>query len=384
MVKDADPAPGLYVHIPFCLSRCSYCTFSSGLYDPNLVDRYLDALAVELSCRKEFNSRGKPATLFIGGGTPSLLSLSQLEKLFSLLPFPDVYGEATCEINPDSFDVEKLALFRQYGINRCSFGVQTFSERGLALLGRRHSAEMALDRISAAMDSGIQSVSLDLISGWPGQTEEELITDLSQACELGITHISCYNLMIEEKARLRKLMERERLSEKSEDEMRLFWDITDSFLEEEGYVHYETSNFARPGFSCRHNINTWKGKNYLGIGAAAHSHIRGRRFANHADATSYVSLIEQKGMAEVFSETLDPISKAKECVVFWLRLFEGIDCADFQNRIGIDVFELYSWGLTKLISDGYLKIERRRDERVFLKINRRFQPILDSILVDLV
>lgn len=384
MAKDAESSPGLYVHIPFCLSRCSYCAFSTGLYDSEQVDRYLNALARELSMRNIFTAATKPATLFIGGGTPSSLSSSQLEKLLSILPFPDDDGEATCEINPDSLDMEKLSILRRYGINRCSFGVQTFSGSGLKLLGRRHDSKTAVRTIARAIDSGMPSVSLDLISGWPGQSLEELITDLRQANELGVTHISCYNLMVEEGSRFRDVMAKRNLHEKDDVEMRRFWDMADSLLVKEGFIHYETSNFARPGFACRHNMDTWKGKEYLGIGSAAHSHLGGRRFANTSTTESYIESMECGDLAEVYSEVLDPVAKAKECAVFWLRLLEGIDCAEFRQRTGFDLFELYAQEFPALNDKGFICTETTGNDDIRVKVRREMHPVLDSILVDLV
>lgn len=384
MTATDKPNPALYVHIPFCLSRCSYCAFATGLYRSELADSYLFALETELSRRNLFSPFVKPATLFIGGGTPTSLSLKQMERLFSLLPFPESGGETTCEINPDSLDSDKLYLMRQFGINRCSLGVQTFSDDGLILLNRRHDARIAQEKVAMAVAGGFASVSLDLISGWPGQSEKGLEADLRKAVELGVNHLSCYNLMLEEGSSLRRTMDKRGLKEKNEDEMRRFWDLTESVLEEAGFIHYETSNFARPGFACRHNTNIWKGKDYLGAGSSAHSYIRGRRFANHGDACSYISMIKEKGEAEVFSESLGPESRARECAVFWLRLFEGMDCGEFLERTGFDFMALYSTILPQFVEDKILEIDKNPDGGVLVRVKKEMHPVLDAILVDLI
>lgn len=376
-----NTAPGLYVHIPFCLSRCSYCTFASGLYNADLADRYLEALANELARWNIFDSTHPPSTVFIGGGTPSCPSINQMQKLLSLLPLPDKGNEATCELNPDSVENEKLALLKASGCTRCSFGVQTFSQKGLRLLARRHDAKTAIDRVRRAVEMGFDSINLDLITAWPGQTFDELIFDLRMAVDLGVTHISCYNIMYERGSLFYNLLYNNKLEEKNDGETAMFWRHTEEFLERSGFVHYETSNFARPGFQCRHNINTWKGKEYLGIGASAHSHIAGRRFANTTDTAEYVDTLLKGKSAEVFSECLSPKEKARETAVFWLRLFDGIDYTEFRERTGYDLFELYGEELAILLRAGTVATS---DDRQKVFVPKKYQSVLDSILVDLV
>ena len=378
------PAPrpvGLYVHIPFCRSRCSYCAFASGIYTPHTADIYIDTLAREISLRPLFNDRCKPETLFIGGGTPSSLDVKQLEKLLLLLPKPVDGGEATCELNPDSTDIEKLTLLHAHGINRCSFGVQTFSEKGLRLLGRRHDAGQAETIIRKALEMGFSSVSLDLITGWPGQSIGDALFDVRQAVALGVTHISCYNLSIDNGSEFYEKLTINELMEPTEERLAEFWEMVEGYLLAQGFEHYETSNFCRPGFACRHNVNTWKGGEYLGIGAAAHSHHSGRRWATTPSTSEYISNLAQGMVPEVFSEQLEPEEKAKECAAFWLRLFDGIDIQEFAERTGFDIFSLYGETLDKLCSQGYVEINADQT-KVF--VPKKYQLLLDSIVVDLI
>ena len=262
LTNTSPSLPGLYVHIPFCASRCRYCSFASNLYDMNLADRYLDALHKELAYHTDTLSVGI-STLFIGGGTPSILTLQQMKLLLSQFQKYYTVEEFTVECNPDSLSREKLSLLRQCGVNRLSIGVQTFNPDGLHLLGRRHTADAAKKAITQAFEMGFTSVSLDLIIAWPGQTQEMLIQDLKTAISLGVTHISCYNLIVEEKTAIFTDFASGALIEKTDNEAREFWDISETYLAENGFDHYEISNFAKPEKQCKHNVNCWKGLDYI-------------------------------------------------------------------------------------------------------------------------
>lgn len=377
-----DP-PSLYVHIPFCLSRCAYCTFTSGLYDTSLADAYLDAVQMELDLRCGAASDYAPPTLYVGGGTPSCLSVRQLTKLMAILPMPVASGEATLEFNPDSASPSKLDLVRQHGFNRCSFGVQTFSPEGLRLLDRRHDAECAKTALRAAVAAGFSSVSLDLITAWPGQTLACLRDDLRQALDLGVRHISCYNLMVDPEGSFPQRLRAFGRTEMDEDTVRKYWDVTVEYLSRHGFEQYEVSNFALPGHACRHNIAIWKGKEYHGIGAGAHSHIDGRRFANFNDVGAYIRAVNAGEAHEEFEERLPAKEKAKECAVFWLRLAEGIDTAEFRERTRFGFFDLYADELPPLLAQGYLE-EITIHGRRRVRIAPRCLPLLDAVLVDLV
>ena len=375
-----DATPSLYVHIPFCRSRCPYCSFASGGYEANLADAYLDALSRELSQRGVFDSIS-PSSIFIGGGTPSCLSLKQCEKLLRQLRFSSPVPEITCEINPDSASREKLRLLRDSGVNRCSFGVQTFSEKGLRLLGRRHNAAKARKAVETAVLLGFSEISLDLMFAWPGQDKKSFLQDLKQAVSLGITHLSCYQLTLEEDSRFYNDLSKNNIHEINADHNREFWDTAEQVLREDGFEHYETSNYCRPGHVCRHNVAIWKGGNYLGIGSAAHSHLENRRFANVSDAEKYIAALTEDRLPEVFSETLNPEAKAKECAIFWLRLFEGVEMEEFKTRTGFDFRELYAGTLPGLLERGWLEFSEGGKR---IRVGEKHQPILDSILVELV
>lgn len=373
--KKIEPAlPSLYIHIPFCLSRCGYCAFVSGVYDVDAADRYLSALQNEITVR---GAEGKQfETLFIGGGTPSCLSVRQLETLMMMLPA--IRGEATCEMNPDSVTREKLRLLRDGGINRVSFGVQTFSEEGLRLLGRRHDQQAAAQAVAWAHEVGFpRGVSIDLINGWPGQDENILLNDLEKSTNLNIQHISNYNFILEPDAARHD--EYAHLRQQTDEEGRRYWDLIEEFLENKGFIHYETSNFSLPGFPCDHNVAIWKGGEYLGLGLGAHSHLSGRRFANSDDLELYTRYSSFPEKIEVFSEQLDKREKARECAIFWLRLFEGVELREFSRRTGCDFFELYADELPALFASGALE-----KSATHVRVPRRFQPLLDSVLTELI
>ena len=370
-----DQAPGLYVHIPFCLSRCGYCAFTSTVYDKDRADAYIEAIRHELSTRTVFNETAFPSTLFIGGGTPSVLTPAQLGRLFSYIPMPAAGGEATCEINPDSASEEKLTLLRDAGINRVSFGAQTFSEQGLRLLGRRHNAEQIERAVASASRLGFSRINIDLINGYPGQSEETLREDLRRAVELGVDHVSSYNFILEESASGYAALSA-LAGEEDEEWGRRCWDLTEEWLcGRGGFHHYEVSNFARSGGECAHNAAIWRGGEYLGVGASACSYLAGRRNGNTADVAAYVA----GDNSEAWSECLDDDAAARECTVFWLRLYEGIDLEVFRRRTGRDFFDLYRGHAESLIAEGMMEY---RDGRI--RVLPEYMPVLDAVLVDLV
>lgn len=365
---------GLYVHIPFCHSRCGYCTFTSGIYDEATADAYLTGLAREIAARNIANTPF--ATLFIGGGTPSCLSSAQLSTLFSILP--TVSGEATCEMNPDSATPEKLRLLQEHGINRVSFGVQTFSPDGLRLLGRRHDASQAIRAVEWANQVGFpRGVNIDLINSWPGQGLTIIENDIKISISLNIQHLSNYSLIIEDDAP--GYEQYIGGMEGGEEAERRSWDFIEEYLGNYGFNHYETSNFSLRGFECAHNVEIWRGGEYYGIGLGSHSHVAGRRFANTTDLEKYIKCSNTIEELEVFSEILEGREKARECTVFWLRLFEGVDTKEFLRRTGVDFFALYAGVLEGMIESGVMEVERG-----YVRVARKYQPLLDMVLADLV
>lgn len=375
--------PGLYVHIPFCASRCRYCAFASSIHESERASRYLEAMKMEARHRGIFPTTAI-STLFIGGGTPSVLEPKNLTELFSFLPTLSSSIEATCEANPDSLSPEKIEILLANGINRLSLGVQTFDSKGQRFLGRRHDAKQARQAIGLAVKAGFQSVNIDLLSAWPGQKVVDLKNDLAIAMDLGSDHISCYNLIVERDTELGREAAQGLWREKDDGEAREFWDVTEETLSRGGFLHYEISNFARPGKQCAHNSNCWRGHEYWGLGAAAHSHNDGGRSANATDISAYIESIAKTGSAEVFSERLDPVAKAREGATLWLRMAEGIAMVEFRDRFGVDIEVLYRRELPNLLRQGILEIVDNASGGKNVRLSAEAFPLADSVTVDLV
>ncbi len=375
------PPTGLYVHIPFCWRRCAYCDFVSSVYDPGTADAYLEALSKEEAARAQGFA---PETLYVGGGTPTSLDLAQIETLVrTLASMLDTRAlqEYTIEANPGTLTMEKLLLLKAAGVTRVSLGVQTFSADGLRLLGRIHDAKQARGSVAMLREAGFDQVSLDLIYGWPGQTQAHWADDLAQALDIDVPHLSCYALSIEPGTELHALHARGALHRLSEDEARALFDQTHETLAAHGRPAYEISSFCQPGSACLHNVNYWTGGEYIGLGAGAHSHEAGLRHANTSDIATYIDSARQGRSARVFEERLEPQRRARECAVLWLRLRNGIDAKAFAARTGFGLTDLLGEALPPLVADGWLEWD---DDHTHLRVSDQALPTADSVLAELV
>ena len=342
---------GIYIHIPFCRSRCIYC----GFYSTTALDlrqRYVDALCREMEIRGTGHliSGQSPdqgpvppiSTIYLGGGTPSQLTFDQLHQLFIYIN--KVYPltskkEITIEVNPDDVTDEYAAALRQLPVNRVSMGIQTFDDQRLRFLHRRHTARQAIEAVSILRAAGINNLSIDLMYGFPGETLSDWQSDISAALSLNVEHISAYCLMIEEGTPLHRMLQHngdcplcEQRSElqgdcpqcvDEETERSMYYTLIDR-LTAAGYEHYEISNFARPGFRSRHNSSYWNGTPYIGLGAAAHSYDIQSRSWNIADINAYIEGIE-RGERLFEEELLDDDTRYNDAVTVGLRTCEGID-----------------------------------------------------------
>ena len=310
---------GIYIHIPFCKSRCLYCGFYSTTRS-DLRQRYVDAVCKEWQIRANYLNENV-RTIYIGGGTPSQLSSKQLRQLFDTLGTAE---EVTLECNPDDVTEEYVAILSQLPVNRVSMGVQTFSNERLRFLHRRHTAEqipLAIDRLRAA---GIQNISIDLMYGFPDETLADWHRDIEQALALKVEHLSAYALMYEEGTPLYRLLEQGQVKEADEElSLQMYSDLIDH-LTAAGYDHYEISNFARPGFRSRHNSSYWHQVPYLGLGAAAHSYDGHSRQWNVDDVEKYIEAIELNRPA-FEREELEADTRYDEFVMTALRTCEGLD-----------------------------------------------------------
>ena len=318
---------GLYIHIPFCKSRCVYCGFYSttGL---ELRERYVDALCREMEIRGE---RNDIETIYLGGGTPSQLSIEQLQRLFIYINKVKEDAEITIEMNPDDVTAEFAAELQQLGVNRVSMGAQTFNDERLRFLHRRHNAKQVHQAVETLRQAGFKNISIDLMYGFPEETLDDWKADIEEALSLDVEHISSYCLMYEEGTPLYQLLEQGKVSEVDEElERQMYYTLKDR-LEAAGYEHYEISNFARPGFRSRHNSSYWQGIPYIGIGAAAHSYDITTRSWNVDDIRQYIKGMEQ-GQRLFESETLDEDTRYNDAITVALRTCEGLDISKLTPK----------------------------------------------------
>ena len=329
---------GLYIHIPFCASRCIYCGFYSTTL-MELRDRYVDALCQEMTLRQEaLVQQGLPLpsldTIYIGGGTPSQLSPRHLKILFDHINkvFSNKATEVTIEMNPDDVTEEYAHALSQLSVNRVSMGAQTFDDTRLRFLNRRHNAQQVPQAVKTLREAGISNISIDLMYGFPGETLDNWQDDITKALDLGVEHLSAYCLMIEEGTVLYEKMrngENERMRECDEElERQMYYTLTER-LKAAGYEHYEISNFALPGRRSRHNSSYWTDLPYIGLGAAAHSYDGRSRCWNVADIRQYINGIEN-GSPVIDQEWLNDDSRYNDRVMLSLRTCEGIDLSTLQ------------------------------------------------------
>ena len=318
---------GLYVHIPFCDGKCAYCAFYSIPYDAALADRLLLALSKELTLAKDSGIAPIAETIYIGGGTPSILSPSQLERLcgfFSSYLVVGVPVEWTVEMNPGSITAEKLAALVSAGVNRISLGAQSFDEGVLRYLGRRHSAAEIVESVEIVRRAGVGNFGLDLIAGVPGFGAGVWRKTLEQTVALNPAHVSVYALTDEEGTRLSRAIHGGETALLTDEQQLAALATAEAVLTAAGYGRYEISNYAKPGFECRHHCACWRGGEYLGIGPAAASHVGLERWTNLPDLERYLAALERNSPSPRERDPLTPALKNLERLVFGLRMAEGV------------------------------------------------------------
>jgi oxygen-independent coproporphyrinogen-3 oxidase len=360
----------IYLHIPYCDSKCPYCDFNSYAVKRWPEEAYRNALIAELRAAAAMPLwRGRRVqTVFFGGGTPSLFEPSSIGSLIDAIfeLWPAALGaelEITMEANPGTVDAAKLAGFRAAGVNRISFGVQSFQPRHLERLGRIHDAAQAMRALVHARSAGFANVNLDLMFAVPGQSLEEWESDLSTAIDLQTDHISAYNLTFEEGTPFESMRRKGALLPLSEEiEVAMFGRAQEIFAAA-GYSQYEISNYARPGRECRHNLNYWQGGDYLGVGAGAHSFSRvplpGLRWSNEKIPAVYLERVGTSGGARVSEETLTQRQAQGEVVFLALRCRAGLDFESFAERFGVSFVEAFPH-VSALARDGLIERGERR------------------------
>jgi oxygen-independent coproporphyrinogen-3 oxidase len=372
----------LYLHVPFCRHKCNYCDFPSIVVPHSFFKRYVDALGQEIITTSYRYENVCVGSLFIGGGTPTLLPASLLCNLIkeALLAFTVSRGaEITVEANPGTVDEEYLHQLRAVGVTRISLGVQSFSENDLNILGRIHRVSDAKEAFAAARRAGFVNINLDLMYGLPGQSRKEWNNSLLQAMHLGPEHLSLYQLTVEEKTPLSLCVGEGRLVLPEEREILAMDDITEDLCHTFGYGHYEISNYARPGYQCRHNCNYWHNGEYMACGAAAVSYLDGARERREPDPFRYVSLIENGGSPLVECERLSQEESFRETVVLGLRMVDGLERAVLKNRFGLDIVTHYGPVLRRLVDQELVELTTTRLR--LTKLGRRFANLVMADLV---
>ena len=362
---------GVYIHIPFCKSRCSYCDFATDVWRSNdAVDRYVEALCSEIAgfrpiqgvppFRNGSDLKVRVDTVYFGGGTPSLLSPEQLESVLSAVRSKfnvDPSTEITMEMNPATVTPDSLAAYRAIGVNRASFGVQTFDDRALKLLARGHDANDARATFKMLRDAGFDNVSFDLIAGLPGQTLDAWKRNLDEAIAMTPEHLSLYLLEIHEGTPLAEQVRSKRQPQPDPELAADMYELMLDRLAAAGYEQYEISNFSRPGFESRHNSKYWTLDPVFGFGVSAHSFDGRQRYANERDTAKYVSMVEDSGSAEVIREDID---LASEFAFLGLRMEHGIDLGEYSRRFGFDLAAKYRDEIERLNEDRLVEIEHSK------------------------
>jgi oxygen-independent coproporphyrinogen-3 oxidase len=352
---------GIYIHIPFCRSRCSYCDFATGLYESALAERYVASVVSEISAWREVVQPETVDTIYFGGGTPSLLSPAQFEALLAAMRTrfsvsPNV--ELTMEMNPGTVTEGSLAAFRELGINRASFGAQTFDDRELARLGRSHSVADTRRTFSLLREAGFDNVSFDLIAGLPGQSLAQWERNLDEAFALRPEHLSFYLLEVHEGTPLATHIKNGLQPTPDEDLAAEMYGVMLERAAEAGYEHYEISNLCLPGFESRHNTKYWTGAPYYGFGCSAHSFDgESRRWANERDLGKYVAMVERNASPLVEDRRLTEDDRRAEAVFLGMRMMAGVRAGEFKELFGVDLRTAHADDLENFQQAGLIEFD---------------------------
>lgn len=353
-----DKNTALYIHIPFCKRKCAYCDFPSFAGKESLMLDYTKALCSEIETRVN----KKIDTIFIGGGTPTYLSLESLKFLKNCIDklHKAENLEFTAEGNPESFSIEKLQLFKEMGVNRLSIGLQAWQDCLLKALDRVHNLEQFLKAHNTAREMGINNINVDLMFGLPNQTVEQWKETLEKVTALGVEHISCYSLIIEEGTPFHKMNSRGKLLLPEEESEREMYEYAVGFLKSRGYKQYEISNFEKKDCECRHNLVYWNLEDYYGCGSGAHSYLNGARYRNTEDIEKYIGMMMDNNNACVEENINSKEDNMEEFMFMGLRKQEGISEDEFYERFDVNVDEVYEKVINKFTNNKLLIRDKGR------------------------
>lgn len=363
---------GVYIHIPFCHQICNYCDFNKFYFHNQPVDEYIESLGKEMALWQDDLAKAKIETIFLGGGTPTALSLEQLERLLTLIhqyiPLEHI-KEFSSEANPDELTLEKMQLMRKFGVNRLSMGVQTFNQDLLKILGRTHSNNHVYDVIQYAKQTEFPSISIDLMYGLPNQTMEQWKESLQEAFRLKIPHISAYSLLVEPKTIFYNLLSKGKLSLPGEDlEAEMYGYLMDE-MKRNGYKQYEISNFSYEGKASEHNLLYWNNDEYIGLGAGAHGYVNSIRYSNHGPLKKYMQQLEIGEKPVMMQKEVTYEEKMEEEMFLGLRKNQGVSLSNFDKRYGKSLYEAYGNEIEELLKKELLEI---KNDYVFLTNRGRF------------
>lgn len=351
---------GIYIHIPFCKQKCSYCDFISFANKEEYVEQYINALKEEIK-NTTYNNYDID-TIYIGGGTPSFINSKNIIEILELVKEKfnvKNNAEITIEVNPGTINKEKLEDYVKAGINRISIGLQSTNDKILKNIGRIHTCQEFLNTYNLARSVGINNINVDLMLALPNQTLEDLKTSVDEIIKLQPEHISVYSLILEEGTLMEKLVNEKKIELPSEEiERQMYWEVKEK-LESNGYEHYEISNFSKKGFESKHNLNCWNQKEYIGFGLAAHSYVDNKRFCNTSNIKQYINNIQNKDyknnieICEIQSEE----DKKKEYMLLALRKIDGVNIQDFKNKFVDNPIYLFHKELEKLVKEDLVEID---------------------------
>ncbi len=375
MHAPSHPPIGLYVHVPFCASKCAYCDFASYAGREADIPRYVDAVIREIVRRGAETGHPRADTVFLGGGTPSLLDERQITRILDALhgAFPIEEGaEITCECNPGTLTARLAHALRKAGVNRLSIGAQARQARLLRLLGRIHDWQGVVASVETARQAGFDNINLDLMFGLPSQSVLDFRETLQAAIALSPTHLSCYGLIVEEGTPLCRDIAEGKLALPDEEAEREMYELARHTLAADGFDQYEISNFARPGHACRHNLGCWTRVPYLGFGCAAHSFFEQCRTMNPSRIDAYLAGDEPK------TERISREEARFESMMLGLRLTRGVKNEDFADMHGMSIREAFGEKLDALINGGLLQWHEGA-----LRLTRLGMDLQNSVLVEL-
>lgn len=351
---------GLYVHIPFCIKKCKYCDFISYRQNNSMIDSYVTALTKELSMHKNTLRDYKIKTVFIGGGTPSILDINKLDIIINQIHKNfdiNSRAEVTIECNPGTLTKEKLKFYKNIGINRLSIGLQSFNNEILKFIGRIHSKEDFIDNYNKARNAGFENINIDLIYGLPNQDMKDWEGTLKEVIKLKPEHVSAYSLKIEEGTVLYRLLDEKKLNLPSDEEDRDMYHFAIDLLNENRIRQYEISNFSKNGYECMHNLIYWNNEEYLGVGVSAHSYLNQKRFSNTNDINEYINFINRGELPIQMEEYKNKEDEITETIFLTLRLNKGLDLMKFHDRFQVSILDIYGDKIRKLIDLGLLTIK---------------------------